>query len=278
MSVDFQNEAFNKYFFEIYGERWSQIYESLKNKEKQTQRRNSFFDLDTETDAAEKVSEFYTMDPASIYVAQALDVQPEDLVLDMCAAPGGKTLILAEALKSTGILTSNEFSNTRRERLLRVVREYIPYPLRQNIFVTGKDGNMFGKNFSETFDKILADVPCSGERHLLENKDEFLKWTKRRSENLAVRQFSLLSSAYIACKTNGTIVYSTCSISPIENDHVIKKLIKRRSVKILQPEFLKTNNDVEKTEFGYQVLPDKTGFGPMYFAVLKKSSDSTATI
>ncbi len=272
MSADFQNEAFNKYFLEIYGERWPKIFEALKNKEKQTGRRNLFYDSDLETEEAEKVSEFYTMDPASIYVAKALDVKPDDVVLDMCAAPGGKTLILAEGLNSTGSLTSNEFSNARRERLLRVVREYIPYPLRQNIFVTGKDGNMFGKNFADTFDKILADVPCSGERHLLENKDEFLKWTKRRSENLAVRQFSLLSSAYIACKANGTIVYSTCSISPIENDHVIKKLVKRRSVEIVQPDFLKTDSDIEKTEFGYQILPDRTGFGPMYFAVLKKLS------
>jgi 16S rRNA C967 or C1407 C5-methylase (RsmB/RsmF family) len=136
--------------------------------------------------------------------------------------------------------------------------------------VKGQDGNQFGLRMPDEFDRVLADVPCSGERHLLENKSEFEKWTVRRSQNLAVRQFSLLSSAWLTCKPGGRIVYSTCSISPIENDEIIQKMVKRRSVQILRPVFLNSELSLEKTEYGYQVLPDRSGFGPMYFSVLQK--------
>ncbi len=264
------NQKFEDYFKSVYKDRWAAIFAALKIETKHVQRLNSFFKINNE------MLEFYKMDPASILVARALEVSENEKILDLCAAPGGKSLILAEALnfngKSTGELVSNEFSNSRRERLVRVFKEYIPMDLRTNIFVKGQDGNQFGLKMPDSFDRVLADVPCSGERHLLENKSEFEKWTIRRSQNLAVRQFSLLSSAWLACKAGGRIVYSTCSISPIENDDVIRKLVKRREVQILRPDFLNSISDVnlEKTEFGYQILPDQSGCGPMYFSVMRK--------
>jgi 16S rRNA C967 or C1407 C5-methylase (RsmB/RsmF family) len=258
------NLKFENYFTSVYKDRWPKIFESLKLENKHIYRKNLFYSSENE------ISEFYKMDPASIFVARALEVSEGEKVLDMCAAPGGKSLILAEALNSTGELISNEFSNTRRERLVRVFKEYIPMTARGNIFVKGQDGNQFGLKMPNYFDRVLADVPCSGERHLLENKSEFENWTVRRSQNLAVRQYSLLSSAWLACRLGGRIVYSTCSISPIENDDVIKKIIKRRNVEILRPDFLNSEDVLEKTEFGYQVLPDRAGFGPMYFSVMGK--------
>lgn len=258
------NQKFQDYFQSVYKERWPQIFAALQVDVQHVQRPNSFYEADSDQ------LQFYKMDPASILVARALEVQQNEKILDLCAAPGGKSLILAEALNSTGELISNEFSNSRRERLMRVFKEYIPMDQRGNVFVKGQDGNQFGLRMPDEFDRVLADVPCSGERHLLENKSEFEKWTVRRSQNLAVRQFSLLSSAWLACKPGGRIVYSTCSISPIENDEIIQKIIKRRSVQILRPAFLESETCLEKSEFGYQVLPDRSGFGPMYFSVLQK--------
>ena len=298
MSVNFHNEKFEAYFSSVYKERWPALYKALLNKETQVLRKNKFanfaaeekftkfhshpffkncFDVNPEIQVHGLEDEkglqvFYKMDPASFVVASALDVQPGDLVLDLCAAPGGKTLILAEALAGSGQLLSNEYSNSRRERLIRVVREYISHDDRQNIFVQGKDGNYYGQHQTETFDRVLADVPCSGERHLLENAKEFAEWTKRRSENLAIRQYSLLSSAYLACKNGGHIVYSTCSISPLENDDVIKKLKKKRSIELIDLPWISELDFIEKTGFGYQILPDRSGFGPMFFSVVKKTS------
>lgn len=289
------NEKFEAYFSSVYGDRWPQLSQALEASETQVLRKNIFADFEAKDFSAtgfnncfqvnpeinvhnlrdaNDVQVFYKMDPASILVATALDVQPEDLVLDMCAAPGGKTLILAEKLNGTGQLVSNEYSNARRERLVRVVREYLPHDNRQNVFVQGKDGNAYGRDKADVFDRVLADVPCSGERHLLENPEEFAEWTKRRSENLAIRQYSLLSSAYLACRVGGQIVYSTCSISPLENDDVVKKLKKKRSVEFLEFKDADKYPFLEKTEFGYQILPDRSnGFGPMYFSIIRKLAE-----
>ncbi|MBY0452291.1 MAG: RsmB/NOP family class I SAM-dependent RNA methyltransferase, partial [Bdellovibrionaceae bacterium] len=96
-------------------------------------------------------------------------------------------------------------------------------------------------------------------------------WSEKRTKNLSVRQYSLLSSAWLTCKAGGRIVYSTCSISPMENDGVVGKLVKKRDVEILRPDFIDDYDFIEETEFGYRILPDTCGFGPMYFSVIQKN-------
>ncbi len=267
------NKAFDDFFLKIYKGRWKNIKAALLEKNIQIQRKNLFFQADC------GLSEFYTMDPASEIVARALEVEARDLVLDMCAAPGGKSLILAEVMsfsnneswaEVSGQLIANEMSEGRRARLIRVLTEHIPKERRLFIHVKGLDGNQYGLRQPENFDRILADVPCSGERHLLENATELALWTEKRTKNLAIRQYSLLSSAWLATKMGGRIVYSTCSISPLENDRVVEKLIKKRKVQIVRPDFLEQYDFLEETEFGYQVLPDRCGFGPMFFSIIKK--------
>jgi 5-methylcytosine rRNA methyltransferase NSUN4 len=290
------NTKFQDFFSTLYKDRWPAIFNALNVPVKHVLRKNIFADsalinqtllqceflsncfwtnIDTESKTHAKKNEnginyYYKMDPASVFVANALNVIENESVLDMCAAPGGKSLILAEGLNSTGELISNELSKDRRDRLIRVFQDYIPKNMRQNIVVKGLDGNKYGLVKPDYFDKVLCDVPCSGERHLLENKAEFDLWTEKRSQNLAVRQYSLLSSAWLTCKPGGRIVYSTCSISNYENDQIIKKIIKRRGVEIIRDQTLSKYNFIEPTEYGYQILPDKFGFGPMYFAVMLK--------
>ncbi len=268
------NKDFDAYFLKIYQGRWAAIKTALAEKNKQIARKNLFFNVDT------GLAETYVMDPASEIVAKALQVQPQDLVLDMCAAPGGKTLILAEQMSfatgkkwllPSGELIANEMSEGRRERLTRVLTEHIAKEKRLFIHAKGLDGNQYGLRQPGYYDRILADVPCSGERHLLENKNELELWSEKRTKNLSVRQYSLLSAAWLAVKVGGRIVYSTCSISPIENDGVVSKLVKKRAPTVLRPDFLEQYDFLEETEFGYHVLPDTCGFGPMYFSVLQKN-------
>ncbi len=293
------NPLFEKYFESIYADRWQALRQSLLIQEKQILRRNLFVAQKTspndfapcpflpdsfwkpegyslqKSDAG--LYDYYVMDPASAIVARALEVRSTDEVLDMCAAPGGKTLILAEQMSLqnpdgvSGTLISNEMSESRRDRLVRVLHEYIPKEKRLFISVKGLDGNQYGLRNPETYDRILADVPCSGERHLFENQKELALWSEKRTKNLAVRQYSLLSSAWLALMPGGRIVYSTCSISPEENDAVIAKLIKKREPVILRPPWLDALDFLEKTKSGYQVLPDRAGFGPMYFSVIEKA-------
>lgn len=291
-------QSFFDHFQKIYGERWPALYEALVKGEQQVARKNnlspvedlsvkkwSSFPEKSELPGcywlpsgqhvqpernADELLDIYIMDPASVMVARALDVQSGDRVLDMCAAPGGKSLVLIESLKEEGEIFCNDLSPERRERLKKVIQQYVPRDVRDRVWVTGKDGVQFGLKEPESFDRILLDAPCSGERHILENKTAQEEWSPRRTEHLASRQYSLLAAALLAVKPGGRIVYSTCSISPAENDEVIKKLLKKKkdAVRLVEASL---GVDGERTEFGVVYLPDYCGFGPLYFSIIEKT-------
>lgn len=213
---------------------------------------------------------YYRMDPASLLPAQALEVQSGDRVLDMCAAPGGKSLILAEGLSEQGHLTANEWSRARKEKLRSVLNAYLPDEMMSRIRISGHDASKWGLYEPDTYDRILLDAPCSSERHVLHQPAELEKWKPSRSKLLAQRQYALLCSALLACKPGGRVVYSTCSVSSLENDENIRKLIKKKGDTFqCLTDFARAIG--EKTEFGWQILPDKyPGWGPMYWVALEK--------
>jgi 16S rRNA C967 or C1407 C5-methylase (RsmB/RsmF family) len=214
------------------------------------------------------LADFYLMDAASIFAAAALEVQGGDEVLDLCASPGGKTLILAENLRYGGRLVANEMSDRRRARLRAVLEDYLPPEMLARVSVTGHDGTRWCLHQTEAFDRILVDAPCSGERHLLADPSEMKLWSQARSRNLAVRQYALLASALAVVRIGGRIVYSTCSISPLENDAVIARLLKKRAgeVRVVPAKF----ELGEPTEQGWFLLPDRTRFGPIYLSILER--------
>jgi len=211
---------------------------------------------DTET----QLMNYYLLDPASILAAESLNVEPFDLVLDLCAAPGGKTLVLCQALslmpekpppshphmhnrqhqpeKETekekskinkfiiprfGSLVANELSTERRMRLKTTLKNYLPPAALERVKVTAKDGTKWSEIVR--YDKVLVDAPCSSERHLLEDEDQLLEWTPSRTKSNASRQAKLLKAALSAVKPGGRVVYITCSISEIENDGVVEKVL-----------------------------------------------------
>jgi len=289
------DKSFYKHFEAVFGFRWGDLLDALKKPEKQVARLNRLssalppgreeavtlhpdlkdcYWTTSENSllperTAEELLNFYIMDPASVIVARALQVQEGDRVLDMCAAPGGKTLILIEGLLSSGEIFANDLSAERRERLKKVIQQYVPRNIRDRVWVTGKDAVQFGLREPDSFDRVLLDAPCSGERHVLENKKAQEEWSPSRGDHLAVRQYSLLSAALLAVKAGGRIVYSTCSINPQENDGVVHKLLKKRKEQVrLIPQ--DTHSLGEKTEYGISFLPDRCGFGPLYYAVIEK--------
>ena len=292
-----EEHPFYKHFEKVYGDRWPALYEALLKPEQQVARHNQLSpvaDISTKKWSAlpykpelpgcywmtqgqfvqperneDDLLDIYIMDPASVMVARALEVQPGDRLLDMCAAPGGKTLILIEGMGEEGEIFSNDLSPGRRERLKKVIQQYVPRSTRDRVWVTGKDGVQFGLKEPESFDRILLDAPCSGERHVLDNSNAEEEWGPRRTEHLASRQYSLLAAALLAVKPGGRIVYSTCSISPTENDGVVRKLLKKKkdAVRVLEAPL---GVGGERTELGVSYFPDKCGFGPLYFSVIEK--------
>ncbi len=245
---------------------------------------------------------YYIMDPASLWPVVALSVTPGMRVLDMCAAPGGKTLAIAEQLflgtqhpassshsvqlqmdlqqlSADSELIANEPSESRRDRLTKVLRQYIPEHFRKQCRVTGRDGGLFALKEAEGFDRILVDAPCSGERHLLQNQQQLQEWSIQRSKGLGQRQYALLTSALICLKPAGRLVYSTCALSPFENDQVIEKLLKKKEgFRVIPSENWQSLAQkspwqlpsLEPMEYGAMIFPDHNGYGPIYLSVLQK--------
>ncbi len=285
------NEAFESYYEEIWRERWPHLKESLLNTRRNARRWNQFGcqtapkeipcpGLRSWCDVSDSIPEpsfsssgvkdHYPMDLASILAAEALEARPGETVVDLCAAPGGKSLILAEEMKLQGELLLNDLSRTRREKLKGILTDYLPEGGKGFITVTGRDAAKWGMQNKDRFDRILLDAPCSSERHVMHDAAALAEWTPARPRQLAKREYALLCSALLALKPGGRVVYSTCSIAKAENDDVIERLLKRKneaSVERPQPEPAMG----EPTPFGWQILPDKTGWGPIYFAIIEKA-------
>lgn len=212
---------------------------------------------------------YYFLDGASAYAPLALKVSPGDNVLDLCAAPGGKSLIMAFALKGDGHLTANDKSENRRFRLRRVLKDYLPEEFFESgIRVTGFDAGGWCLHEKEAYNKILLDAPCSSERHIFDSEQHLKDWRPGRTKRLAALQWTMLASAWLVLEKGGRLVYSTCSISPLENDGVVKKLAKKfkEECHFIFPAI----PDGERSEFGTLLMPDKSGHGPFYLSVIEK--------
>lgn len=206
---------------------------------------------------------YYLLDEASTMIVEQLQVDGFHKVLDLCAAPGGKSIAIAQFLSPQGEIHSNEPNKERAQRLKRNLHEHIP----QNscIFhVTQRDATTWHN--PEAFDRVLVDAPCSSERHVMHQPGGVADWDLRVTHELAKTQGALLLRALEAVKVGGIVVYSTCSISPVENDEVVEYALERTRCHI---ERRKTELRLgEATKLGWIVLPDKCpgheGSGPMY--------------
>lgn len=249
---------FFDYFEQVYGERWPGLLEALKGDGRAVELRFG------------ESLEPYFLDEASVFAAKALGVEPGMDVLDMCAAPGGKTLVIASMLKGEGSLQSNDRSPDRRSRLSHVIENSLPAEWRSIISVTGYDGVKFGMHKKECYDRILLDAPCSSDRHVLASPTHLAEWSSKRVKRLSVEQGSLLASAVDALRPGGELVYGTCALAPLENDAVVAKILKKRpSMEVVDIQELMAGAD--RTELGVHILPDKAnGCGPIYCAKLRK--------
>lgn len=250
-------DLFESYFAEIYGDRWPRLRAALITDPRQEVLVNPFGGG----------LQDYRLDAASVVAARQLDVSADHRIADFCASPGGKSLVLIFALRD-GDFHLNDLSPGRVQRLKAVLHDCLPPRMLAKMTVTKSDASRWGMARPEEFDRILVDAPCSGERHLLQSPRELDRWSLKGAKGLSVRQHALACSALDALKPGGRMVYSTCSIHPLENDGVIDRLKKSRpnQFRILTP-----NAPMgEPTSNGWLILPDVTGCGPIYFSILEK--------
>ncbi len=169
---------------------------------------------------------YYVQEAASMIPPLLLDVE-NDLVLDMAAAPGSKTSQIAEAMKNQGTIVANDVS-IERIKVLRFNLEKLGVI---NTIVTRHDGRFFSK-LKEKFDAVLLDAPCSSEGIIRKDWRALSKWSIKLIKSMSHLQKQLISSAIVATRKGGVIVYSTCTLAPEENEEVIDYAIKKFDVKV----------------------------------------------
>ncbi len=165
----------------------------------------------------------YIMNPSSVVPAQILaSAMPENpLMLDVSAAPGGKTCALSDYTGRRGAIVANELSSSRLKSLHFNLEKYGCYDVK----TVSMDGRLLGGCFKDVFDGVLLDAPCSNENKIFRDKTVQAQWGRELVERMAALQKQLMASAFSCLAPGGTLVYSTCTMSLEENELAVKYLL-----------------------------------------------------
>ncbi len=166
---------------------------------------------------------YYIQEPSAMAPVPFLQVQPGERVLDLCAAPGGKSTQIGVALKKQGLLVCNEI-HPARAKILSENIERLGIP---NAIVTNETPERLQNVFTGYFDKILVDAPCSGEGMFRKNEEAREEWSPENVELCAQRQDGILDCAAQMLRSGGRLVYSTCTFAPQENEGSIARFLNR---------------------------------------------------
>ncbi|KAM3965789.1 5-methylcytosine rRNA methyltransferase l(2)10685 [Aphomia sociella] len=233
------------------------------------------------------VYNYYPMDCGSVLAVLALCLAPGDRLLDLCSAPGGKALVALQTLLPD-VLVCNDTSISRSNRQHRIFRDYLcdfhnSNRWRERVMFTNVDARLFTDD--QGFDKVLVDVPCTTDRHsVLEDENNIFR-PDRIKERLRIpeMQAQILTNALRLVRVGGAVVYSTCSLSPIQNDGVVHMALKNafqdHSVVAVVKDLTASLSGWSSTlqlgvgdiapQYGQLVVPSVgANFGPSYIARL----------
>lgn len=171
----------------------------------------------------------YSQEASAMLVAQVADVKPGQRVLDLCAAPGGKSTQLATAMEGEGLLVSNEIVPKRA----RILSENMERWGVRNALVTNESPDSLAKHFPSYFDQIVVDAPCSGEGMFRKNPQAVAEWTSDSPSFCAARQEGILEEALKMLRPGGYLTYSTCTFAPKENEQVVAWLLDQYPLRLV---------------------------------------------
>lgn len=174
----------------------------------------------------------YSQDPAAMYPAQIANVKPGDKVLDLCAAPGGKSTALAQHLSNQGILVANEISGKRANNL----RENLERWGASNVLLTNETPENLAKVLPQFFTTIVVDAPCSGEGMFRKDPDAIQYWSQEYVLTCQARQKEILNEAVKMLEPNGELIYSTCTFSPEEDEQIVEWLVENYGFEVQEIE------------------------------------------
>ncbi len=166
---------------------------------------------------------FYSQEPSAMSAVTALDPQPGEFILDMCAAPGGKSTQIAARLAGKGCIWSNEYVRSRANVLISNIERCGI----KNAVVTSMRPDALAEKTGAVFDRVLVDAPCSGEGMFRREENAVRDWSPENVAACAVRQAEILDSAAKCLKDGGVLVYSTCTFAPEENEKNIIAFLDR---------------------------------------------------
>lgn len=166
---------------------------------------------------------YYLQEPSAMSPAEALGAQPGERILDLCAAPGGKSTQLAAALRGEGLLIANEIHPQRA----RILAENLERCAVRNAVVTNETPERLQERFPQFFDRILVDAPCSGEGMFRKLPEAISDWSEEKVAECHRMQIDILDAAARMLKPGGTLVYSTCTFAPLENEQSITSFLAR---------------------------------------------------
>lgn len=174
----------------------------------------------------------YVVNPSSVLAVVALDPQLGETVLDLAAAPGGKTLMTAARMRNTGTITAVDPIKSRYHRM----RANLARCGATNVRCRLVDGRSLGRRMPATFDRVLLDAPCSSEARFRAGvPTTFAHWSPRKVRETTRKQRGLIRAAFACLKPGGTLVYCTCSFGRKENEGVVEYLLKREPMARIAP-------------------------------------------
>ncbi len=164
---------------------------------------------------------YYLQEPSAMAPAAALDPQPGDLVLDLCAAPGGKSTQILSLMKNQGLLITNDSNPRRVQGLARNIERWGA----RNAVIINEVPKRLAEHFGPIFDRVLVDAPCSGEGTFRTDPVEIKKWSTSFSKRCASIQDEILWFAGKMVRPGGILVYSTCTFNQQENEGSVTRFL-----------------------------------------------------
>lgn len=227
---------------------------------------------------------YYIQEPSAMAPVPFLEIKPGDRVLDLCAAPGGKSTQIGVTLQGEGLLVCNEIHPARA----KILSENVERMGIRNALVTNESPEKLRSIFAGYFDKILVDAPCSGEGMFRKNEEAKEEWSPENVELCADRQDGILDCAADMLRPGGRLVYSTCTFAPQENEGSMARFLERHPeftiLQVAMPEGFAAGNpkwadcEAEGIEHTMRIWPHKVNGEGHFLAVLQKEGSLGSTL
>jgi NOL1/NOP2/sun family putative RNA methylase len=237
------------------------------------EKRGFYYDNDTRPgiNPLHEAGAYYIQEASAMAPAAYLEAKPGERILDLCAAPGGKTTQIASYMENKGILVCNEINSARA----KILSENVERMGIANAIVTNETPKRLSLTFDEYFDRVLVDAPCSGEGMFRKNEEAVGEWSPDNVRLCAQRQDEILDCADVMLKPGGRLVYSTCTFAPDENEGSIGRFMERHpGYEILDVKFYEgMSQGYPPCEKTIRLFPHLIKGEGHFLAVLKKAGE-----